>query len=100
MALLATRTAPPTIAPRRWAILAAFRAGQFSADADREVLDAGHVEVLRHLHDRLDAAVAAAYGWPLNLSADAIVERVTALNRKRCSGGSRWPGALAALRLP
>ena len=50
--------------------------------------------MLRHLHDRLDAAVAAAYGWPADLSAAAIVERVVALNRERvaeeAAGQVRW----------
>ncbi len=75
-------------------VLAAIRAGQALTDADRDVLDAGHVEVLRHLHDRLDTAVAAAYGWPADLSAAAIVERVVALNRERvaeeAAGQVRW----------
>ncbi|MBW7864855.1 MAG: class I SAM-dependent DNA methyltransferase [Candidatus Hydrogenedentes bacterium] len=31
-------------------------------------------------HERLDAAVAAAYGWPANLADDAILERLLALN--------------------
>ena len=64
-------------------VLAALRAGQPLSPAERDVLDAGQVEVLRHLHDRLDAAVAAAYGWPADLSAEAVVERVVALNRER-----------------
>ncbi len=75
-------------------VLAALRAGQSLSPAERDVLDAGQVEVLRHLHDRLDAAVAAAYGWPADLSAEAIVERVVALNRERAAeeaaGQVRW----------
>ncbi len=75
-------------------VLAAIRAGQPLTDGDRDVLDAGHVEVLRHLHDHLDAAVAAAYGWPADLPAAAIVERVVALNRERvaeeAAGQVRW----------
>ncbi len=75
-------------------VLAAIRAGQPLTPGDRDVLDAGHVEVLRHLHDRLDAAVAAAYGWPADLPAAAIVERVVALNRERAAeeaaGQVRW----------
>lgn len=31
-------------------------------------------------HSDLDAAVAAAYGWPTDLSDDAIFERLFALN--------------------
>jgi hypothetical protein len=75
-------------------VLAALRAGQPLSPTEREVLDAGQVEVLRHLHGRLDAAVAAAYGWPADLSADAIVDRVVALNRERAAeeaaGQVRW----------
>lgn len=75
-------------------VLAALRTSQPLSDADRDVLDAGHVEVLRHLHDRLDAAVAAAYGWPADLPTAAIVERVVALNRERAAeeaaGQVRW----------
>lgn len=75
-------------------VLAALRAGKSLSPAERDVLDAGHVEVLRHLHDRLDAAVAAAYGWPADLSAADIVERVVALNHARAAeeaeGQVRW----------
>jgi len=75
-------------------VLAALRTGQPLSDAERDVLDAGHVEVLRHLHDRLDLAVAAAYGWPADLPAAAIVERVVALNQERAAeeaaGRVRW----------
>jgi len=75
-------------------VLAAIRAGQPLCDTDKNVLQAGQVELLRHLHDRLDVAVAAAYGWPADLSAPAIVERVVALNAERAAeeeaGQVRW----------
>lgn len=75
-------------------VLVAIRAGQPLSDADKHVLQTGQVELLRHLHDRLDAAVAAAYGWPADLSALAIVERVVALNGERAAeeaaGQVRW----------
>ena len=62
--------------------------------AECDVLNAGLAEVLRHLHDRLDAAFAAAYGWPTDLSVAAVVERVVALNRERAAeeaaGQVRW----------
>ena len=32
-------------------------------------------------HEKLDAAVAAAYGWPTDLTDDAILERLLALNQ-------------------
>ena len=75
-------------------VLDAIRSGRALTPAERDVLDAGQVAVLRHLHDRLDAAVAAAYGWPADLAPDAIVERVVALNRERvgeeAEGLVRW----------
>jgi type II restriction/modification system DNA methylase subunit YeeA len=37
------------------------------------------------LHRALDEAVAAAYGWPANLSDDDILERLFALNHARAS---------------
>jgi len=38
---------------------------------------------LADCHTRLDAAVAAAYGWPTDLTDDAILERLLALNLER-----------------
>jgi type II restriction/modification system DNA methylase subunit YeeA len=34
-------------------------------------------------HRELDAAVAAAYGWPKDLSDDQILERLFSLNQQR-----------------
>ena len=42
---------------------------------------------LDNAHRRLDAAVAAAYGWPADLSDDAILERLFALNQERAAAG-------------
>jgi len=36
---------------------------------------------LADCHARLDATVAAAYGWPADLSDESILERLLALNR-------------------
>ena len=38
---------------------------------------------LANAHAALDAAVAAAYGWPANLDAAEILERLLALNLER-----------------
>jgi len=38
---------------------------------------------LEELHARLDAAVAAAYGWPADLPDDAVISRLLDLNRAR-----------------
>lgn len=50
--------------------------------------------ILRELHDELDAAVLAAYGWPQGLSDDEILTRLVALNKARAAeeatGLVRW----------
>jgi type II restriction/modification system DNA methylase subunit YeeA len=38
---------------------------------------------LDNVHKKLDAAVFATYGWPVNLSDEEILERLLALNLKR-----------------
>lgn len=38
---------------------------------------------LDHAHKTLDAATFAAYGWPADLSCDAILTRLLALNLER-----------------
>lgn len=40
---------------------------------------------LAHAHAKLDAAVAAAYGWPADLTDEQILERLLALNLQRAA---------------
>ncbi len=46
------------------------------------------------MHNRIDAEVTAAYGWPAGLSDEDILTRLVALNRQRAeeekSGRIRW----------
>jgi hypothetical protein len=44
-------------------------------------------------HKRLDRAVFAAYGWPADLSDDAILERLLALNLQRAAAQGAAPAA-------
>jgi len=73
-------------------VLEKLRAGT-SPDAltppDRRIFDDGLVLILKELHDRLDAAVAAAYGWPAELSDTEILTRLVALNRERAQEEAR-----------
>jgi len=46
---------------------------------------------LADCHARLDAAVAAAYGWPADLPDDALLERLLALNLERAGAGKAAP---------
>ena len=58
------------------------------------IYDEGEIGTLRDLHDRIDAAVAAAYGWPADLSDEDILARLVDLNRQRAEeearGHIRW----------
>jgi hypothetical protein len=80
--------------PAYRAVLAAIRAGRDLTPQERDIHDAGQVSILRTLHDRLDAAVAAAYGWPADLAQSDILARLVALNAERRaeeeSGLVRW----------
>ncbi|MGY3437906.1 MULTISPECIES: class I SAM-dependent DNA methyltransferase [unclassified Marinovum] len=61
---------------------------------DREIYDQGLIGLLRDIHDRIDTAVAEAYGWPADLSDDDILHRLVDLNRARAAeeaqGIVRW----------
>jgi len=52
------------------------------------------VSILRDLHDQIDATVAEAYGWPVDLSDEDILLRLVALNKERAEeearGQIRW----------
>jgi hypothetical protein len=56
---------------------------------DRRIFDDGLVLILKELHDRLDAAVADAYGWPADLGDNDILARLVALNKERAQEEAR-----------
>ena len=64
-------------------VLQKVRAGTPLTAAENDIHDAGQVSILKELHDRLDKAVAQAYGWPVDLEAEEIVARVVALNAEQ-----------------
>jgi type II restriction/modification system DNA methylase subunit YeeA len=51
---------------------------------------------LDNIHKELDAAVAAAYGWPADLTDDEILERLFELNQQRAGVGRAAATAKAA----
>lgn len=61
---------------------------------DRAIFDDGLVLIMKELHDKLDIAVAEAYGWPVDQSDDEILARLVALNKERSAeekrGLVRW----------
>ena len=75
-------------------VLAALREGRPLTAKERDIHEKGLVSVLRDIHDRLDAAVIEAYGWPGDIADDDILERLVALNRERAAeeadGLVRW----------
>jgi hypothetical protein len=74
--------------------LAALRTGADLSAAEKQSYEEGLVAILRELHDRLDVAVAAAYGWPADLSDEDILFRLVDLNAARAAeerhGIIRW----------
>ena len=78
-------------------VLEKLRAGVALTDPERTINTQGLVDVLRTLHDELDAAVLQAYGWAdLNLPADTdeLLVRLVELNQMRANeeaaGTVRW----------
>ena len=70
-------------------VLEALRAGRPLTAKEKAIHEQGLVSVLRELHDRLDAAVADAYGWPADLADEAVLERLVALNAERAAEEAR-----------
>lgn len=87
-------------------VLEALRAGRPLTPKERALHEAGLVAVLASLHEELDAAVLAAYGWAdlgpppwadaegLARWREALLERLVALNARRAAeeaaGTVRW----------
>jgi hypothetical protein len=75
-------------------VLEKLRAGQRLDAKEQAIHEQGLVSVLRQIHDELDAAVADAYGWPVDLTDEQILERLVALNQQRAEeerrGLIRW----------
>ena len=75
-------------------VLAKLQQGEELNAKDRQIHEQGLVSVLQQLHDELNSAVEEAYGWPVDLPDEAILERLVDLNRERSkeeeNGLVRW----------
>jgi hypothetical protein len=75
-------------------LLVKLRSGEPFTDREREQHEVAQTEILRQLHDELDAAVADAYGWPVDLPDADILVNLVALNKERAAeearGVVRW----------
>jgi SAM-dependent methyltransferase len=63
-------------------------------DKERRIFDDGLALILKELHDKLDASVARAYGWPVDLTEEEVLTRLVGLNKERIKeearGKVRW----------
>lgn len=75
-------------------VLEKLRTSEKLEGKDRATYDQGLVGILREIHDRIDAEVAAAYGWPLEITDDDVLHHLVDLNRARATeeakGLVRW----------
>ena len=75
-------------------LLEKLRKGEAFTESDRAYNDKALVSTLKQIHDELDAAVFAAYGWQPDLGDEEILERLVALNGDRAeeerNGHIRW----------
>jgi hypothetical protein len=75
-------------------LVAPLRAGQVLTPEQEAQATRARARIIAKLHDDLDAAVAAAYGWPHPLPPAEIVARLVKLNAERAAeeaaGHVRW----------
>jgi hypothetical protein len=75
-------------------VLEKLRTGEPLTDKEKTIHEQGLVSVLKQIHDDLDAAVFEAYGWPVTLTDEEILELLVALNAERAAeeerGLIRW----------
>ena len=75
-------------------LLEKVKAGAALTPIEEDAKQRGRVLILKDLHEQIDALTAQAYGWPTDLSDEAILERLVALNAERAkeeaAGHVRW----------
>lgn len=85
---------PDLTVTQMYNVLEELRERRALTDREKAIHDKGLVGVLKDIHDRLDAAVIEAYGWPADIPDDEILGRLVALNKERAAeearGTVRW----------
>lgn len=75
-------------------VLKKLRAGEALTDKERAIHEQGLVTLLKEIHYELDAAVCDAFGWPVEISEEDVLERLVQLNAERAAeekrGRIRW----------
>jgi hypothetical protein len=87
---------PDLTLTRLYNVLERVRAGAELSAAETDVQKRGQILILKRLHEMIDTGVAEAYGWPVDLDEQAVLERVLALNAERAAREGR--GEVAWLR--
>ena len=70
-------------------VLEKLRSGESLTDKERVIHEHGLVSVLSEIHDDLDAAVLAGYGWAHDLDDEGILVNLVALNAERAAEEKR-----------
>lgn len=70
-------------------VLEKLRAGTPLDTDDERINTEGLVLILKELHERLDALVFGAYGWPAGLSDGEVIGRLVTLNKERAAEEAR-----------
>jgi SAM-dependent methyltransferase len=75
-------------------VLEEIKGGMVLGEKSLDIKDRGRVLILKDLHEQIDVAVAAAYGWSVDLSDEDVLQRIVALNAERSAeerrGLIRW----------
>ena len=75
-------------------VIAKMRAGESLDEEEQRIRDMALADTLVHIHDEIDRVVLAAYGWPADITDDAIIARLVSLNQERAAeeakGVIRW----------
>jgi hypothetical protein len=75
-------------------VLEKLKSGAALSKQEERLCNDGLIFILKELHEELDAAVAQAYGWPVDLPEQEVLARLVALNKQRAAeeakGHVRW----------
>lgn len=83
------REHPSLTLTQMYNVLEKLRGNTVLDDNDEQIKKDGLILILKEMHERLDALVFEAYGWPPLLSDNLILEKLIALNRDRAAEEKR-----------
>jgi hypothetical protein len=88
------REHPDLTLTQMYNVLEKLKANDTLTPVEEAIKDKGLILILKELHEKLDALVFEAYGWPATLTDEEILERLVALNHERAAeerrGHVRW----------